>query len=564
MRINLLVAFFIALISTSMAQLKINSPYSRFGVGDIKDVGLTQNRGMAGVGASLGHKLFLNNVNPAILNLNDYTIYDVGISNSARTLESSNSSSSNGDLNLDYLALSVPITPKTQRWTAGAGLNQYSQVSYDIATTQAINDVDYIDYNYKGSGGINRFFLTNAYRVLDDTSSHTIFALGLEMSYLFGQIASTQSSQLFEQGTSIGQVSSFREDNSYSNTHFKYGLSFRKGLHYFTESEILKSKSGADSLVTKKHYSFKDMQDKTMDQAIVGEHFIIYPGRKGVRLEKTIRNDEDIDRLLQLFKGLSSTGYGVFVKKSSTELSNRDLRKIFVDLIDKKMEEKAVSNDDIDFTSKFTRKQTGVYVNAGLAYDMKTNLSGSSLRIIERTTSSGNYISLDTLVNGSSTSLTLPSSIVAGISIDKPNVTGSGGPSIWGVGADLTLTNWKEFKDESFSNYTNTYKVALGGYYCPNIFSKGLKKLFYRAGIHYGSSPFSINETSFNDIGINFGTSLPLGKFGRGQRPNYINLAMNLGQRGTTDNNLIKEKYAIVSVSFSFNSLWFQRYKLGL
>ena len=90
------------------------------------------------------------------------------------------------------------------------------------------------------------------------------------------------------------------------------------------------------------------------------------------------------------------------------------------------------------------------------------------------------------------------------------------------------------------------------------------KKVTYRGGVYYGNTHYSIKQTTFNDLGINFGLSLPVGVFTGSNPPKHINLALTLGQRGTTTDNLIKEKYAVLSFSFNFNSRWFERYKLGL
>lgn len=222
MRSNIFVAFFIALSFTTYAQLKFNSPYSRFGVGDLKETGLVNNRGMAGLGASNGGIFFINNVNPAMLQRNKYTVYEIGLQNTTRTLKSSNGSTKNSDLNLDYLAISLPVSKK---WNIGAGLGQYSQVNYNITSTETLNDFDHVKYTYNGTGGINKFYVSNAYRVLYDTASATTISLGLEASYLFGQIEKSESSELFENGTSINRIPSSREDNAYSSGNFRYGLS---------------------------------------------------------------------------------------------------------------------------------------------------------------------------------------------------------------------------------------------------------------------------------------------------------------------------------------------------
>ena len=561
MRINFLFSFLFLATITGFAQLKINSPYSRLGVGDISQAGYSYNRGMAGVGVSNASLFFINNVNPAMLQRNKYVVYEVGMESQTRSLSSDNETQTNGDLTLDYLALSIPIN----RWNVGAGLKKYSQVNYNISSVNQINSTDYSQVDYSGKGGLNEAGLTAAYRVSQDTSSNLTVSLGLSANYIFGQIERNQTTELFVNGSTQGERFTNEVRNSYNGFQFKTGVGFRKELLYVNKSQKTTNDLGQDTTTRSKAYFFKDVVNDVALTALVGENIVVYPNRKGVYLDQDIHKDEDIDRLLALYRGLAGDFYGVYILESATDKTNKELKAEFIALTVDGQESKPVNAEILSHTNKFIRKHSGLYVNFGLSYDLKANLNGTSDQYLNRDNISGLSISKDTLATGLNTSIVLPSTFRAGISLDKMP-TQSELSGLWTLGLDVSYTKWSQFSDQLTEvPYQDNYKVALGGEITPHVASTSyLKRMTYRAGVFYGSAPYKINGTSFSDVGITFGLTMPVGIFTVSNPPKNINLGVTLGQRGTTDNNLIKEKYALVSLSFNFNSRWFQRYKLGL
>jgi len=66
-----------------------------------------------------------------------------------------------------------------------------------------------------------------------------------------------------------------------------------------------------------------------------------------------------------------------------------------------------------------------------------------------------------------------------------------------------------------------------------------------------------VEGTAINEYGMSFGVSLPMGL-----RISNINLGFEIGQRGTTDNNLIKESFYVFRLSLSLNDRWFRKQKI--
>ena len=233
---------------------------------------------MAGVGVSNASLFFINNVNPAMLQRNKYVVYEVGIESQTRNLSSNEGTQTNGDLTLDYLALSIPIN----RLNIGASLKKYSQVNYDVSTLNQINATDYSQINYAGKGGLNEAGLTGAYRIAQDTSSNFTVSLGLSANYIFGQIERNQTSELFVNGSTQGERFTSEVRNSYNGFQFKTGIGFRKELLYVNKSQNTITDLGQDTTIRTRSYFFKDVVNEVANSAIVGDNIVVYPNRRGV------------------------------------------------------------------------------------------------------------------------------------------------------------------------------------------------------------------------------------------------------------------------------------------
>nr|HAD51072.1 hypothetical protein [Algoriphagus sp.] len=81
-----------------------------------------------------------------------------------------------------------------------------------------------------------------------------------------------------------------------------------------------------------------------------------------------------------------------------------------------------------------------------------------------------------------------------------------------------------------------------------------LKRGTYRVGLEFLQTPYYINQTTINDLGINFGASIPVNQL------SLMNLAVKVGQRGTTSAGLIRENYVNFTLGFSLNdNTWFYK-----
>jgi hypothetical protein len=156
----------------------------------------------------------------------------------------------------------------------------------------------------------------------------------------------------------------------------------------------------------------------------------------------------------------------------------------------------------------------------------------------------------DLLANNEKGAIYLPSRYGFGVSYEKNN------KFVIGLEGQMQdFSKYKNFFGESLS-LQSAQKVGLGVQFVPDFtdFDRLLNRTTYRMGLEWMRTPYFINQTTINDIGINFGTSIPVNNL------SLVNMALKVGKRGTKDNGLIREAYVNFTLGFSLNdNSWFYK-----
>ncbi|WP_018476409.1 OmpP1/FadL family transporter [Pontibacter roseus] len=220
----LICASVLCLAQAVQAQSIGNSPYSRYGLGELNtNLGNIRTAGMGGLGVSAGSSFHPNTANPALLYYNSITTFDVGVAGQYKTIKNSNQSQRDGDANLSNLTLAVPIS---KRWSSALSLRPYSTVDYQISSVQSLpgRQEAVIVNEYKGEGGISELNFGHGFRI---TNGLTV---GASASYLFGTIIQESSSVVAD--TTVSDMNLQRvvysERTRYSDLLFRAGANYRK------------------------------------------------------------------------------------------------------------------------------------------------------------------------------------------------------------------------------------------------------------------------------------------------------------------------------------------------
>ncbi len=176
---------------------KINSPLSRFGLGDGIDQYFAASGAMGGFSAAYNDPYHLNLLNPASYAFLEATAFEVGLYAKYSSLSSNSESDSYWSGNLNYLALGFPLKNSINQaldrirspWKFGMGFSlvPYTTVGYDIAVTTIDPNpaIDTLSNFLKGNGGTYRIYWTNAAR-------YKGLALGVNLGYQFGKIVNSR------------------------------------------------------------------------------------------------------------------------------------------------------------------------------------------------------------------------------------------------------------------------------------------------------------------------------------------------------------------------------------
>ncbi|GCC50743.1 hypothetical protein SanaruYs_09610 [Chryseotalea sanaruensis] len=186
-------------------------------------------------------------------------------------------------------------------------------------------------------------------------------------------------------------------------------------------------------------------------------------------------------------------------------------------------------------------------LNFGAVYDFNGRLNAE--RDVEYFRLNGS--TLDTLDNDVLATrkgkLELPSGFGGGISFAKD--------AKWSFGIDYYYQDWSTFRSLNVvdDDLGQTWRWSLGGEFTPDYSSLNyFKRVTYRIGL--SQAPFFANGKKVNDFGINFGLSLPTGQ-------SSIDLAFKAGQRGSVQENGLKENYLKVYLGVTLNDRWFVKRK---
>jgi hypothetical protein len=163
-----------------------NSPYSRYGIGDLTPNHNVFTRGMGGISAAIADNQSINFTNPASLAKIGSTIFDVGMEIDYRILKSSNPAKrfTSANTYISYLQLAFPLTtPKMAKkgmsWGMSAGIKPVSKINFKIQENTRDPLIDSMSTLYEGSGGVNQAFLGTGLKIKN-------FSIGVNAGYSFG------------------------------------------------------------------------------------------------------------------------------------------------------------------------------------------------------------------------------------------------------------------------------------------------------------------------------------------------------------------------------------------
>lgn len=212
----------------SFAQEGTSSPYSYFGIGDVRFRGNIENRSMAELSV-MPDSIHVNLLNPAMMSNIKLTTFSAAGTFSPTILKTKSQKEKAQRTTLDYLSVVMPA----KKFAVGFGVMPYSSVGYNIVnkTTQDFS------YSFSGTGGVNKVYSAVSFKLGKQ------FNIGGEVQYNFGKIETINNT-----ATTIETSTREKNASSIGGFSFNFGLSHQmkinkkisifSGLSYAPESEL--------------------------------------------------------------------------------------------------------------------------------------------------------------------------------------------------------------------------------------------------------------------------------------------------------------------------------------
>ncbi len=230
--IKIIPVLFVAFSLPATAFSQENSPYSRYGLGDLTPNRNIFTRGMGGISAGVFDYLSnyqgmgsSNFSNPAVLGSVNNTIFDLGVEADFRTLKSANPVKKFTSANslFSYVNLAFPLATEKMKkknigWGLNFGLKPVSRINYKIENVKRLTNIDSLNTLYEGSGGANQAHIGTGFKIKG-------FSFGFNAGYMFGNRDFSTRLQF------INDTVTYAKSNTQNKTSFG-GLFFNAGLQY--------------------------------------------------------------------------------------------------------------------------------------------------------------------------------------------------------------------------------------------------------------------------------------------------------------------------------------------
>lgn len=204
------------------AQADVDSPYSLFGIGQVREKSMNARlKGMGGVANAMFDKGMINVENPASYAKIDSLafLFDAGFYFKTSTFSTSSLAERSSNASFDYMAMAFGLT---SWWKMALGVQPYSISGYSMLVDGYSDGVGSYTTRFRGTGGLNEAFVGTAFKLGDH------FSLGANAYYVFGDTQTSTTLYFPDSLYSIGTRRSL--DLMISSFMFDYGLLFDTDL----------------------------------------------------------------------------------------------------------------------------------------------------------------------------------------------------------------------------------------------------------------------------------------------------------------------------------------------
>jgi hypothetical protein len=202
------------------SQISTNSPYSRFGLGNLNNSSSADQLGMGGSSVVYNNPDVINFNNPATYSSFKAKsfLFTTSLNSSASRFTTYNNIQYENNTSFSKIALGFPVNKYI---SVSSGLLPFSNVGYQLDYNDTENFLeDTVSISSIGNGGLSKYYLGASVKL------HKTLSVGINASYLFGGLSRNKTADF--NNSSIFNVSSVNRTNI-------TGVSFETGLLFNTD-----------------------------------------------------------------------------------------------------------------------------------------------------------------------------------------------------------------------------------------------------------------------------------------------------------------------------------------
>ena len=537
----------ISISSVAQAQTGTSSPYSRYGIGDLQTFSHARNAGMGGVSFALREDStipdFINFNNPASYSSFKFTSFDAAIMGSYGNLKNSRNNETVTNASVQYFGFGFPVT----KWWGGCfGLKPYSSIGYGMSDSSSVSDTSStteipVTNSFSGKGGLNQFYIGSSVQPLKNT---------LKWFHASEKYKTLQEGIIKERDLVRATNKEFADDKKEYQTAED---SFTVAKEKFLAARNTSPRVEAEFAIAKERFTaakkrFEDDKEKFCSDKKTYKATI-----KETDSVKTKKIERRLSNISSLSFGVNSSFlFGTLDRERRLEYNNSS----YYDF-------KQVNSSDlggfyfnlgVQYSHSFKNNTSLVL---GAVFTPNTNIKGSQTILAERyqkiDTQDGGYDNIKDTVKYEKSSpgiLTLPMSFGGGIAFKKAGK--------WQIGVDYLQQNWSKYQAFGQTDGLSDSRRFSGGGEIgvgkDKVLGRG--KTVLRLGGYFSQTFLQLKNTQLNDYGLTFGVGFPIAR-----KSSMLNIAFEIGERGTTANDLIQEQYVNLRLGFTFNDKWFLKRK---
>jgi hypothetical protein len=177
-RLPIAILSFAAITTQAQNSNRENSPYSRFGIGELRNYNNVMLKGMGSISTAYASPVNVNTANPASYASLILTTYEAAGEGNRRTVKATNADYQTGMATLTYMHVGIPMGKYAGM---ALGLRPVSTVYYRLNDTTNVDSFGSAIKGYRGEGSLNQGYIGFA-------GKYGGFSLGFNFGYIFGTI----------------------------------------------------------------------------------------------------------------------------------------------------------------------------------------------------------------------------------------------------------------------------------------------------------------------------------------------------------------------------------------